>query len=284
MSRLILLAAAIALPQIILRAESGECVPRTPCLKQKVEGWKQRLSCLKPNIQLPLRQACPPSRCIPTLPRCEPSRFRVPTCIPKIGACRALCQPRCQPGCQPGTRFEERCRSVCEPVRQLFVPRRTTSQFTAPDHGATRLSVPVEVRAGGPATRMVNPRGPRSVPPPPEEASRTIVIRPALKLPDVPAAPSGIVPPLPTNPAPPTVGARRVVVQNPAAAGNSKDIVRSLEDLVASRKAASVKSNARLDGLEVDLKRLNSKVDRLTKAVAKQNARLKDLERTPAAN
>ncbi len=122
------------------------------------------------------------------------------------------------------------------------------------------------------------------MPPPPEEASRTIVIRPALKLPDVPAAPSGIVPPLPTNPAPPTVGARRVVVQNPAAAGNSKDIVRSLEDLVASRKAASVKSNARLDGLEVDLKRLNSKVDRLTKAVAKQNARLKDLERTPAAN
>lgn len=271
MSRLILLAAAIALPQTLLQAESDRCVPRTPCLTQKVECWKQRLSCLKPNINLPLRQACPPSRCIPILPRCEPSTFRVPTCIPKIGSCRTLCQPRCTTGCQPRTSFQERCRTMGEPVRRLLVPQATTSHF-GPQNGVTH-SLPVQpepvTTLSRPATRVVIPNAA------PDGAWRTIVVRPSV--PPPPETPVlGAVPPQPGTPA-------RVVVQQRAKDGNQDDVVRSLEVLVESRKAASVESGARLDELEGNLKRLSSKVDRLTKAVDRQNARLKNLE-APASN
>jgi len=106
-------------------------------------------------------------------------------------------------------------------------------------------------------------------------ARRTIVVRPTV--PPPPETPVlGAAPPGPGTPA-------RIVVQQPANGGNQDDVVRSLEVLVESRKAASVESGARLNELEGDLKRLTSKVDRLTKAVARQNARLKNLE-PPAAN
>lgn len=270
MSRLILLAAAIALPQTLLQAESERCVPRTPCLTQKVECWKQRLSCLKPNIKLPLRQACPPSRCIPSLPRCEPSTFRVPTCIPKIGSCRTLCQPRCTTGCQPRASFQERCRTLGEPVRRLLVPQATSSHF-APQNGVTNsvLVQPEPVPTFPHPTRVVIPNVAR------DGARRTIVVQPtAPPPPETPVL--GAVPPGPGTPA-------SIVVQQPVNGGTQDDVVRSLEVLVESRKAATVESGARLDELEGDLKRLTSKVDRLTKAVARQNARLKNLE-APASN
>lgn len=271
MSRLILLAAAIALPQTFLRAESDRCVPRTPCLTQKVECWKQRLSCLKPNIKLPLRQACPPSRCIPTLPRCEPSTFRVPMCIPQISSCRTLCQPRCTTGCQPRTSFRERCRTMGEPVRRLLVPQATSSHL-GPQNRVTH-SLPVQPEPVAtlprPTTRVVVPHTAA------DGARRAIVVRPtAPPPPETPVL--GAVPPRPGTPA-------RIVIKQPVNGGNQDDVVRSLEVLVESRKAASVESGTRLDELEGDLKRLTSKVDRLTKAISRQNTRLKNLE-APASN
>lgn len=283
MKQLLLSAAILVMPSVLLRAESP-CVPRTHCMKQKTGGWKDRLNCLKPKLQLPLAQICPQNGRIPSVPRCEPTRFRIPICIPQFPpqvrgrSCETARQPHCDSQCLPQNRFEAGCRSGGEAARRLMQIPQGRSQLIP--HSRDRVVSPQVVV---PQPRVNGQETPRLVVPPiPSDPIPTQNGQSDSTAPN--AASSRIS--VPVNLPEPATSAQPVPGP-PVEPVSSDELVRTLEILVETRRANSVEAEAdsvRLNQIESDLQRLHSKVDRLTKAVAAQNSRLRKIHRVPAAD
>jgi hypothetical protein len=114
MSRLIPVAAliALAIPGVLQAEYPGYCAPRTSCLQNQVECFKERLGGLRPRLSLPLCQ-----------PRQTPC-YEPQTCYRPSRCNKQCCEPQC---CK-----KECCKKQCDIVLHVERPQAVMQQMAVP--------------------------------------------------------------------------------------------------------------------------------------------------------